>query len=415
MSPTSQQAHPFRDIFEQYVDEASFLWILRSIAVNQPHYQLSDIAELEQRLDHNISGLLCDPEVSWDVCSEALELEEPGEVFVAAVFAFRSLNVKHIQQVVEVGVSDPQLTQALASAIAWLPESVADPWLEKFLRSKDLAHKFLAMCVFRERREDPGEYLISFLKRNDCTDNISLYTSMLRLIGEIKRKDLIPALNMAMEHQDDNVRLWSLWSAVLLGNRAIAERLESFVETPGPMQEKCLSLYFKSVSNSQAKSLISKMSQDEKNIRAIIKSSAALGDPQVIPWLIGKMENVELARLAGEAFTHITGIFLDQHELSVEVPPFSDDQSAEPDDTSIELDEDEYLVWPDAVKLKIFWKKYGTRFKSGARYIMGKEPNRSHLEYLLEQSPQRIRRVASLELALLDPSSPLINVDKKVI
>ncbi|MCP3852889.1 MAG: hypothetical protein GY694_22075, partial [Gammaproteobacteria bacterium] len=48
----------YGDTLEQLADNASFLWILRSIAVEQPHYSVSDILELEQRIDAQLDGLM---------------------------------------------------------------------------------------------------------------------------------------------------------------------------------------------------------------------------------------------------------------------------------------------------------------------------------------------------------------------
>ena len=68
----------YRDIYEQYVTEASFLWVLRDIAVNQPHYEPADILELEQRIQAHLDGLMTSVDIGWDVCEAALELREPG-------------------------------------------------------------------------------------------------------------------------------------------------------------------------------------------------------------------------------------------------------------------------------------------------------------------------------------------------
>ena len=91
----------YKDIYEQYVDEASFLWILRSIAVEQPHYDASDILELEQRIDAQLDGLMTSVDIGWQVCEEVLTLQEPGEVFTSMVIAMRSHETSKIQMAVD--------------------------------------------------------------------------------------------------------------------------------------------------------------------------------------------------------------------------------------------------------------------------------------------------------------------------
>jgi len=39
------------DIVSQHAEEAAFLWLLRDGAVRAPHYNLKDLADLEERVD----------------------------------------------------------------------------------------------------------------------------------------------------------------------------------------------------------------------------------------------------------------------------------------------------------------------------------------------------------------------------
>ncbi|MCP4489281.1 MAG: hypothetical protein GY820_18505, partial [Gammaproteobacteria bacterium] len=96
----------YGDTLEQLADNTSLLWILRSVAVEQPHYSVSDIRELEQRINAQLDGLMASIEQSWQCCLQALEPGEPGEVFTAAVLAFRSHDVKKIQVAIEAGLGN---------------------------------------------------------------------------------------------------------------------------------------------------------------------------------------------------------------------------------------------------------------------------------------------------------------------
>ncbi|MCP4486774.1 MAG: hypothetical protein GY820_05560, partial [Gammaproteobacteria bacterium] len=158
----------YRDIYEQYVDEASFLWALHYIAVDQPHYNVDRLRQLEQRIDAQLDGLMTSIEQSWQCCLEALELGEPGETFTATVIAFRSHDVKKIQIAIEAGLDNSESEKGLISALGWLPSKLVHGWIEKFLTSKDLNHKYLAIAACSVRRENPGEALTRILKRDDC-------------------------------------------------------------------------------------------------------------------------------------------------------------------------------------------------------------------------------------------------------
>ncbi len=82
-SALKQQTDAYRDISEQFVVDASFLWLLRSISVKQPHFYLQDLADLEKRINANLDGLLCNVELTWQICLQELEYEQAGETFTA--------------------------------------------------------------------------------------------------------------------------------------------------------------------------------------------------------------------------------------------------------------------------------------------------------------------------------------------
>ena len=219
----------YNEIYERFVDDAAFLWVLRSIAVDQPHYDQGELYELEQRIEAQLDGLLTSIDQAWLVCLKALDLEEPGEVFVATVVAFRSHDMNKIQHSVEVGLSNEYAVKGLISALGWLPGKLVHPWIKKFLSSKDLDHKYLALAACSVRRENPGEYLNKILERDDCKQHEILYARALRLIGEIGRQDLMPYLVEAIDAEQDDIRFWSNSSALLLGNRSTVLNLEPFV------------------------------------------------------------------------------------------------------------------------------------------------------------------------------------------
>ena len=215
----------FKDVYEQYVTDASFLWVLRSIGLNQPHYSCADIADLEKRIDANLDGLMNSLDIAWDICLEALSFEQPGEVFTAAIVAFRSRDVEKIKTVVSVGLSNEATIKGLTSAMGWLPDNLVHSWVQKFLSSKDLIHKYLSVAVCSIRRENPGDILTSLLQREDCIAHKKLRSRLLRFIGEMKLHNFQWALDEAYDDDDPDVKFWVNWSTVLLNEAADAEKV----------------------------------------------------------------------------------------------------------------------------------------------------------------------------------------------
>ncbi len=406
----------YRKNFGQRVGDVSFLWYLRSVALDQPHYSTSDIANLEERIEIKLDGLFNYPDDVWPICSRTLEAGDPGEIFTAAIVAFRSLDVRKIQAVVESAMVQEATTDCLVSALCWLPDNISQPWLEKFLRSKDLDHKYLAVCTLSALRRDPGEYLAETLRRNDCIAHSKLYARCLRLIGELKRVDLEPVLFSTLKSNDVSARFWSMWSLALLGNRGIVSRLEPFVLEPGEYQDKATEVYFRVAPKDRARQVISQLAKGAENTNTVIKAARILGDTKVIPWLITIMENPKHSRTAAEAFSHITGIELEEYNLSLDVPELPEVLSEDiGGDTNVELSYDEYLPWPDIEKLKAVWQKYGNQYPASTRLFLGKTISIERLSEYCDKGLQRVRHAAALELALSDKTRILLNTRAKII
>lgn len=408
-------AKAYSDIYEQFAVDASFLWLLRSIAVKRPHYTAADLIALERRIDAQLDGLMTAPEECWEICRAAMETQAASEVFAGSVFAFRSLDVTKIQQVVECGLASEKTFAGLVAALGWLPGRLCHSWIKKFLTSKNLDHKYLAIAACSVRREDPRDYLTTIFQREDCLAHKNLYARALRLVGELKRRDLMPALRIALRSGDPDVNFWASWSALMLGDRSVVENLQPFVLQPNPHQIQAIQVAFRTLPVEEGRAWISALAKRPTEIRNVIKATGILGDPHAVHWLIRQMRVPSLTRLAGEAFTMITGIDLQQNMLALNDLPNLDAHlpNDDPEDENVDMDEDEDLPFPDADKVAAVWQKYQQRFVPGQRYLMGKGIAVQDLSHILSSGYQRQRHAAALELALLQPSEFLFNCAAK--
>lgn len=402
----------YRHTYAHYAIDAAFLWILRSQAIRQPHYTARDIFDLEQRIEYRLDGLTSSVDVGWQVCEEALELQEPGEVFTAMVIAMRSHEAHKIQRAVEVGLENNLATPGLISAMGWLPAKITNSWTERFLKGKAMSHKYLGLATCSVRRQDPGKLLNNILQRDDCQQDEKLYARALRLVGELRRQDCMPAINSALNADNSEIRFWANWSAVLLGHRATVHNLQPFVSNADTCQNAAIQLAFRVLPIAQGREWISKLAEDESQVRAVIKAAGVLGDPHAVNWLIGKMQDPTLARLAGESFTNITGVDLKEYNLLSDEAEHSADIFDDETDF-IALDEDEKLPLPDAEKVAAIWRDYGQNFITGHRYFMGQPTTAEVLHETLSNGTQR--HAAALELALHEHGVPLPNASARVL
>ena len=409
-APRANPVRAYRDVSGRGATDAAFLWLLRSIAVDQPHHSPADLAELEQRLEAQLDLLMSSLELGWQACEAALALDQPGETFTAAVIALRSHDTDKIKTAIQSGLTTPETFKGLVSAMGWLPGEITRPWIERLLKGKDMDHKYLGVAACSVRRENPGEILNDILKRKDCRQHLPLHARALRLAGELRRQDLMPALQAYTGSTVPALAFWANWSAILLGQGALVKNLRPFALKAGPHQARAIQLAFRVLPVEQGREWISALAQDPANLRALITATGVLGDPHAVNWLIGRMTGPAQARLAGEAFTLITGIDLQKHQLTTPPPP---DQVLVPNDdatdTHVGLDDDENLPWPHAEQIAALWRNHGQHFLVGRRYFLGKTVTPEWLKAKLADGTQRHRHAAALELALVDSQSRLLN------
>lgn len=416
MSAYHDISSAYQSIYSQYVDVSSFLWLLRSIAVNRPNYSIGDVRNIEHRLDYQLDGIMSSLEMGWPVCEEALEIGEPGEVFTAAVIAIRSHDTGYIRTAVEAGLAKPEATPGLISAMGWLPEHLAAPWIEKFLNGKDMNHKYLGVSACSVRSSDPGEMLVTILKREDCRQHELLYARTLRLVGELRRQDLMPFVLQAMNADNESVKFWASWSAIMLGHKKAIEVIKPYLFKPGPHHLVAIQLAFRVLPIEMARTWISEMAKQKELERSVITATGVLGDPHAVNWLIAKMADPKLARVAGEAFSLMTGADLEQLQVTIPLPKgASNDPTDDPADANVSMDPDEDLPFPDMKKMTGLWQRYGQNFIVGQRYFLGRPISVDGLKERLMQGKQRQRHAAALELALVDSQSRLINTCARMI
>ncbi|BBO17415.1 conserved hypothetical protein [Candidatus Brocadia pituitae] len=162
---------------------------------------------------------------------------------------------------------------------------------------------------------------------------------------------------------------------------------------------------------SEAHQLQGELANQSETKRIAIIGAGVIGDPVSIPWLIQMMGIPEIARIAGESFTMITGVDIACEDLEGEWPEgFEAGPTESPEDEDVEMDTDEDLPWPEPALIQDWWKKNSNRFKNGTHYLLGKPITYENLQQVLKNGRQRQRYTAALELTLMQPGQPLFEV-----
>lgn len=404
----SESAQIIPEIIDQHAEEAALLWLRRDRAVGEPHYSLADLAALDEQLEAHLDGLRIAGDVGWLAAKAELRWNEPGEVFACAVLAFESGDEDRIETVLEAAGQSYERSRPLVSALGWLSEEHAATYIDRLLASESPDVRRMGIAASAVHRRDPGQVLARALRDPDAP----LRSRALRAVGELGRVDLLSALQVALDEEVPSCRFWAAWSLTLLdGDRSAVQILKDVAQSGKRYDERAVQLAPRRMEVPDARAWIEKLSENPRTLRLAVIAAGALGDPGLVGWLIDPMRVPEHARVAGEAFSTITGLDLADWKMEAEWPAgFQAGPTEDPDDEKVALDADENLPWPNPELVARWWQQHKGGFSTGARYFLGKPLRVEPLQEVLRTGRQRQRAAAALELALRQPGQPLFEV-----
>nr|WP_319490553.1 TIGR02270 family protein [uncultured Desulfobacter sp.] len=398
------------EIVLQHVEEVAFLWLLRHYAVGEPHYDLSDLAHLDDRIDAHIDGLRIAGNAGWEIAKENLTFEESGEVFTASILALDELIIgktDRFDAVLQCIDVDPLLCNGLVSAMGWYRFEEIEPIVSTFASE---GRPFLQRCAIAAcaiHRKDPGALLLKGLTHEDPF----VRSRALKAVGELGRQDLLSDLKNHIEDDDPDCRWQAAWATGLFKDRQSLPTLFSVAENGGEHADEACAMAVRVMNPAESYPWLNMLMAVPGLARIAVKGSGAMGNPGNIPILLQMMEDPDLARLAGEAVAMITGVDLAYEDLDKEVPEgFETGPSEDPEDDNVDLDPDEDLPWPDPVMVGQWWNENKNRFQPNTRYLAGRPLESKHLIHVLKTGYQRQRMAAAVELAMIHPGMPLFEV-----
>ena len=401
-------------IIDQHAEEASFLWLLRNNAVNAPHYDLDDLAKLDNRIEAHLDGLRIAADYGWQVCYQNLQIKESGEVFTAAVLALEGRSDEQINQVYKIVEQVPETIDGLISAFGWVEKESLQGKVNGLLVSSNPLWREVGISACLIHRVDPGK----FLEEAILDENISLRIRSLKAVGELGRVDLKVVLLEKLNHDDNQVCFWAAWSAVLLGDRGHALnilRLE--IEKNSEFCLPAMQVALPVLDTQSVKKTLKVLADSQSTLRLAIIGAGISGDPVYIPWLIQQMKAVEFAKVAGEAFSHLCGVDLAYQDMEGEIPEeeVTSNPTKNSADEFVEMDEDEDLPYPDVVEVQNWWKKNEGCFEPSVRYLYGKPVAIDQCTQVLKKGIQRLRYKAAILLALMKSEQALFEVKRRAI
>jgi uncharacterized protein (TIGR02270 family) len=408
LAPRETSARVNAAVLAEHVGDAAAGWRRRAHLVDAPHVRLHHLARADERLFAHLAGIRIAGEAGWQAVRAAQADGDAGVVSVFAWMAFVEGEVARMREALPVLLADPAFTDAGAGALASLAPARLHESLQRLAESPLAAHRRLALAVHALQRRDPGALLVRSLSDNDP----ALRARALRAVGELGRNDLVAHAVAALRDTDPACRAAAAGSVFVLGDpgdvaSARATVLADAPAWPAARRRSLLERAIRASEPSTAREHVRQLAAGETTLRDAVIAAGAHGDPIVVPWLIERMSDPALARVAAEAVALIAGADLELATLksagAVEDVPGT---------AAATEREDGHLPHPDPAGFTAWWNVHRARFAAGARYVAGHPVGApAGCIAVLNEGTQRQRRAAAFELSRLRPGTPLFAVD----
>ena len=417
-------------IIEQHAEEAAFLWRLREAAAVAPDYNLEELAELDERVEAHIDGLIVAGEFGWQICLELVESGDFENLFVLTLVALRvrdaNLLRKAFDVVLEQSEAQPEMADAFVSAFSWLPSSeIAQP-LAYLMQSEECLFRHLALEILSRHRVQ-FQTLVPLLALDDFDkqlftwlsgDETLFYITACRLAGELGFADLRPAVSAHMDSADVGLRTQAALTAALLGDRDKALKiLQNLLLTQSELDLRILETLIPLLAPEAFQELFNTLTRPEGSevplsvLTHTVLAVGMTGQVDYIDWLIAQMANPDLARRAGEALCLITGVDLELEALEGELPEGHElGPNDDPLDEDVEVDAEDGLLWPDQEQVRQWWQSKRQHYVPHQRYLMGQPWSEACFQRALREGRQSQRRFAARMIALQRPDNRLFEV-----
>jgi uncharacterized protein (TIGR02270 family) len=396
-------------IYEEQRDEASFLWMQRSFAVEAPQYRLSDLAQLDESLSACLDAMLVRGGKADPPTEDELADMESADFAVACLQAILDER-QPLDAVLRVVQRLPAALETWVQALAWAPVGIVRQALVQrstgVPSSQQVAWRLALQGAGRAPSLDACRAAMASADRQ-------LRCIGLSVAGDWGATDLLPALAEAPKCV--GTREAFLWAraTVLLGRSLPGlSQLSSLATRQAPLADEARRLALLALPLDDGHELLTATDGKADDNRRRIIGAGYVGDTRYVPWLLELMSDRAAARIAAEAFVLITGADFNLDQLEA-MPPegFEDGPSDDPDDEDVELPQDIALPWPDVEKAKAWWTDHRDSLEAGCKRLVGRPLTVEACDAVLRTGTQRQRVLAALHRSLLSPGTPVFPTD----
>lgn len=395
------------DVLEEHLDEASFLWSQWERALVSSLHDLSDTAELEERLLAHVDGLVIGGEAAaTELLLPGLETNERERISASALALLAMNGRQELEETLEVLSSGDEVQRAgIGRAMELSERQGLDAVLLELLRAENPAVQFVAFQVLTSRGAVPQDKRTEWLYRDDA----ELVIAALQDSRPLPRDVAQTVLTQLLVDPRPGVREAAMVAGLVSGTKAAWKACHRVADAGDAGQRQYLAALAFGGEERDVERLTGLLRQDACRadvLWALGFSGRALAAEACLEW----MGDANVAALAGEAFSAITGLKLEGEYAGA---------TLEEADALVPLEEENLeanlvpvpeasLPIPVREAVERWWKRAQKGFERGARYLRGNKFDAGRLLEALGTEPMRRRPVLALELAIRSRGAHLL-------
>ena len=408
-------------IQSQLGKDAPYSWYLFDCAKHHSRYDGDSFREqaraTEAYLDAcTVAAAHGEDLVAW------FDRDDWGSLFVLLVVAMRRDDQALLAQAFgQIRADSPADVEEIKDAFLWQPYPRFDHyWAALFQQDNDVA-KQAAMAISRSQGQALPARLMEAVEQMTHPGLLGEYCQRL---GERRRSDKLPYVQSLYQHPDTGLRFAAAKAGKRLGDSQVDPLLQQHLLSETAYTLEALELFFINAPVDRLHHWLRNLRDREKagvSPRVRCYAIAVAGLAEWVDELFPLMVEPEYARVAGEAFTLLTGIGIEEDGLDAKVSGCQDcqqpqgDSAAEPaepaDDLTLTLSErrqtdpfisdwEDDLPYPCPDATQQWWERHKGNFSAGQRYLAGKTLTVENLQQVYQTGNQRQRYLAALYLSI---------------
>ena len=290
------------ELYQEYLEEASFLYSQRLNLLNDPEISWRDIEAFENRFEAHIDGLVVGEGQALEVCGQRGAEGDFGELHAAMRVFCRQGRKDLFLEVL--GQLDPDDDEKMAAVCDALKYELPDSWrkdLREMLTSRDPKLLRLAAVVLGYRRMDAGEDLIRVLREAGPNPPAEVVWAL----GRLKEREAGNLLLGAFATPGDSDSYVTSLSLLRMGEQKALEKCLGLIESDDWVYIP-IGL---AGGRSAVKPLLKAALADDPNGDCLI-ALGLLGDISAMEALLSKLSHERFAETAALALNLITGAHL---------------------------------------------------------------------------------------------------------